>query len=584
MRLLVLYGSQTGTAQDVAEQIWRESHLLGFQGPVLSLEEYETQRLIEERLVVFVVATTGDGVEPDNMKQAWRFLLKRSLPAQSLQGMQFACLGLGDSSYPKFNYAAKKLHKRLLNLGATAVCPVGLCDDQHDYGHLGVSLAWTKDLWIALKGISGVDDSQLNGGHVQSPGKWLLKTLPKDSAIVPLETLLWTQKQAAHTFKLKNNQRTTAENHFQDVRFLKLEYQAEVLSWEPGDVLDVQPQNSEETVKEFFELIREHNLNFDEDTVVEVVSAHPDMPLPKAYATPLSLRQAAKYVWDLSAKPRQRFLEVLGFNCSDEMEKEKLVEFCSGEGIDDLVAYVNRPRRTLLEVLQDFRHATSRLTLEQLFEMMPLIQPRSFSIASDMSSGTLDLLVAVVNYKTIMHTPRLGLCSNWLKHLEAGSTELRGVVKKGTMVWPKDLSIPLIMVGPGTGIAPFRSIIQHRLQPQATGSAIGPLVVFFGCRNKSSDFHFEADFTAWTTAKQVEAHFAFSRDEDHKVYVQHLITKNGPYLAGLIKDRNAFIYVAGNSNNMPKSVREAFIEILGGDADYVDLMIKQRRYQEETWA
>jgi len=247
MRLLVLYGSQTGTAQDVAEQIWRESHQLGFQGPVLSFEEYEMSKLIEERLVVFVVATTGDGVEPDNMKLAWRFLLKRSLPAQSLQEMQFACLGLGDSSYPKFNYAAKKLSKRLQNLGATAVCPVGLCDDQHDYGHLGVSLAWTKDLWAALKGISGLDESKLNISN-QAIGKWLVRELPKDSHIAPLETLLWTQKQASHPFKIQDNQRTTALSHFQDVRFLRMKCQTEDLSWEPGDVLDVQPQNSDEAV------------------------------------------------------------------------------------------------------------------------------------------------------------------------------------------------------------------------------------------------------------------------------------------------------------------------------------------------
>ncbi|KAI8040711.1 NADPH-dependent diflavin oxidoreductase 1 [Drosophila gunungcola] len=582
MRLLVLYGSQTGTAQDVAEQIWRESHHLGFQGPVLSFEEYEMTQLVEERLVVFVVATTGDGVEPDNMKLAWRFLLKRSLPAQSLREMQFACLGLGDSSYPKFNYAAKKLSKRLLNLGATSVCPVGLCDDQHDYGHLGVSLGWTKDLWAALKGISGLDESKLNSGN-QTIGKWLVKELPRDSQVASSETLNWTQKQPSHAFKVRQNRRTTAVDHFQDVRFLRLQSQTEDLSWEPGDVLDVQPQNSDVCVKTFFDLTREHKLNFDETTVVEITSAHVDMPLPRAYSIPLSLHQAAKYVWDLSAKPRQRFLEVLGQNCTDELEKEKLLEFCSAEGIDDLVAYVNRPRRSILEVLDDFRHATASLTLVQLFEMMPLIQARSFSIASDESCSTLDLLVAVVEYKTIMHTPRLGLCSNWLKNLEPGA-ELRGVVKRGTMVWPKDFSIPLIMVGPGTGIAPFRSVIQNRLHAQSTGSAIGPLIVFFGCRNKTADFHFEKDFSTWTTAKQVEAHIAFSRDQDHKVYVQHLITKNGDRLAKLIKDQNAFIYVAGNSNNMPKSVREAFIEILNGDADYVDLMIKQRRYQEETWA
>ncbi|XP_017136243.1 NADPH-dependent diflavin oxidoreductase 1 [Drosophila miranda] len=583
MRLLVLYGSQTGTAQDVAEQIWRESRPLGFHGPVLSFEDYDMQQLIEERLVVFVVATTGDGIEPDNMKQAWRFLLKRSLPAQSLQGLQFACLGLGDSSYPKFNYAAKKLCKRLLNLGATSVCPLGLCDDQHDYGHLGVSLTWTRDLWTSLKSILGIDESKQNGAN-KTVSKWLVKELPGSvPLIVRLENLAWTQKQKCHSFKLKDNMRTTAESHFQDVRFLRLESLSEYLSWEPGDVLDLQPQNSDEAVNTFFELLREHRLNFDETTAVEVLATYPDMPLPRAFAAPITLVQAAKYVWDLSAKPRQRFFEVLGHNCSDEMESEKLAEFCSAEAIDDLVAYVNRPRRNLIEALQDFRHATSTLTLSQLFEMMPLIQPRSFSIASDASSSTLDLLVAVVQYKTILHTPRLGLCSNWLKHLRPG-VEVCGIVKKGTMVWPQDLAIPLIMVGPGTGIAPFRSIIQNRLHAQSKGSRIGPLVVFFGCRNKAADFHFQEDFEAWTKDKLVEVHYAFSRDEDRKAYVQHQILKNGHHLAQLIKEQNAYIYVAGNSNNMPKAVREAFIEILDGQGDYVDLMLKQRRYQEETWA
>ncbi|EDW33252.1 GL24703 [Drosophila persimilis] len=583
MRLLVLYGSQTGTAQDVAEQIWRESRPLGFHGPVLSFEDYDMQQLIEERLVVFVVATTGDGIEPDNMKQAWRFLLKRSLPAQSLQGLQFACLGLGDSSYPKFNYAAKKLSKRLLNLGATSVSPLGLCDDQHDYGHLGVSLTWTRDLWTSLKSILGIENSKQNGAN-KTVSKWLVKEFPDSVPLnVRLENLAWTQKQKCHSFKLKDNMRTTAETHFQDVRFLRLESLSEYLSWEPGDVLDLQPQNSDEAVNTFFELLREHKLNFDETTAVEVLPTYPDMPLPRAFAAPITLVQAAKYVWDLSAKPRQRFFEVLGHNCSDEMESEKLAEFCSAEAIDDLVAYVNRPRRNLIEVLQDFRHATSTLTLSQLFEMMPLIQPRSFSIASDASSSTLDLLVAVVQYKTILHTPRLGLCSNWLKHLRPG-VEVYGIVKKGTMVWPQDLAIPLIMVGPGTGIAPFRSIIQNRLHAQSKGSRIGPLVVFFGCRNKAADFHFQEDFEAWTKDKLVEVHYAFSRDEDRKVYVQHQILKNSHHLAQLIKEQNAYIYVAGNSNNMPKAVREAFIEILDGQGDYVDLMLKQRRYQEETWA
>ncbi|KAH8365916.1 hypothetical protein KR093_007298 [Drosophila rubida] len=579
MRILVLYGSQTGTAQDVAEQIWRESRQWGFQGPVLSLDNYDIQQLVEERLVIFVVATTGDGTEPDNMKQAWRFLLKRSLPSNSLVGLQFACLGLGDSSYSKFNYAAKKLHKRLLNLGATSLCPLGLCDDQHDYGHLGISLAWTAALWESLSGTLALRKET----KPLDVKMWNVHVL-EQSPSLDEQRLQWTQKQPPQLFKLKENARTTAADHFQDVHLLRLEGNgSEMTTWQPGDVLDMQPQNSAQKVQEFFELLAEHQLPFGASTVVEVTSAHADLPLPLAYTTPLSLDQAARYIWDLTAKPRQRFLEVLAQNCEDELEREKLLEFCTAEGLDDLISYVNRPRRTLLELLQDFRHATSKLTLSQLFEMMPLIQARSFSIASDISAGTLDLLVAVVNYKTIMHTPRLGLCSNWLKQLPSG-VELRALIKPGTMSWPKDPLTPLIMIGPGTGIAPFRSIIQHRLQLQQTGVSIGPIVVFFGCRNRHKDYHFAADFEAWQANQQVEVHVAFSRDQDHKVYVQHLIKECGSQLAKLIREQQAYVYVAGSSNNMPKAVREAFIEALDNDANYVDQMIKQRRYQEETWA
>lgn len=578
MRILVLYGSQTGTAQDLAEQIWRESQQWGFQGPVLSLEDYNIQQLIEERLVIFVVATTGDGMEPDNMKHAWRFLLKRSLPSNSLEGLQFACLGLGDSSYSKFNYAAKKLHKRLLNLGATSICPLGLCDDQHDYGHLGTSLAWTAALWKTLSDRLAVQKST----EPLEVKRWNVRVLQDDQRAASDDRLYWAQKHPAHVFKLLENNRTTAEDHFQDVRLLRLGSNgSEMPTWQPGDVIDVQPHNSSERVDEFFDLLKEHNLAFDANTVVEVTSAHKDLPLPQAYAEPLTLRQAATFIWDLSAKPRQRFLEVLSQNCNDEMEHEKLVEFCTAEGLDDLVAYVNRPRRTLLELLQDFRHATANLTLSQLFEMMPLIQIRSFSIASDVSSGALDLLVAVVNYKTIMHTPRLGLASNWLKNLPTG-VNVHAVIKPGTMSWPKELSTPIIMIGPGTGVAPFRSIIQNRLQQ--SGAEFGPLVLYFGCRNKEKDYHFQEDFKTWHDNQVVDVHVAFSRDQESKVYVQHLIKKHGAHLAKLIKEQNAYIYVAGSSNNMPKAVREAFIEALDNDANYLDHMIKQRRYQEETWA
>lgn len=149
-KLNILYGSQTGTAQDVAEYIWRESKKYHFTGTVQSMDQYEVKSLINEQLVVFVCSTTGQGDEPDNMTGFWKFLLRRGLPKDSLCGVSYAVLGLGDSSYNQFNFVAKRLNRRLQQLGGTPVVPTGLCDDQHDLGPSAVYMPWINDLWQKL--------------------------------------------------------------------------------------------------------------------------------------------------------------------------------------------------------------------------------------------------------------------------------------------------------------------------------------------------------------------------------------------------------------------------------------------------
>lgn len=150
-KLTILYGSQTGTAQDLAENIWRESKKYFFSGNVMPMDKYDVQLLISEKFVVFVCATTGQGEEPDNMKTFWKFLLRKNLPHDSLCGLECAVIGLGDSSYTKFNFVAKRLNKRLQQLGAKLLLPVGLCDDQHDLGASGVYVGWLNELWNKLE-------------------------------------------------------------------------------------------------------------------------------------------------------------------------------------------------------------------------------------------------------------------------------------------------------------------------------------------------------------------------------------------------------------------------------------------------
>lgn len=215
------------------------------------------------------------------------------------------------------------------------------------------------------------------------------------------------------------------------------------------------------------------------------------MPVPEYLKVPFQLKTVAKQLWDLSAVPRARTFKMLAINCDDELEKEKLLELSSAQGQEDLFTYVNRPRRTILEVLRDFHKATSKLNLQILFEIFQFIKTRSFSIASCYQYGQLDLLVAVVEYKTIISTPRKGLCSNWLKSLECGD-RIRAVIKKGTFQFTENPSQPIVMVAPGTGLAPFRSLLLeklHHIENHSSEKNDFQYSLFFGCRGEKLDFH-----------------------------------------------------------------------------------------------
>lgn len=217
------------------------------------------------------------------------------------------------------------------------------------------------------------------------------------------------------------------------------------------------------------------------------------MPVPDYLKQPIPLKMIVKQLWDLNAIPRPRAFKLLSVNCDDELEKEKLLELSSPEGQADLFAYANRPRRTILEVLRDFHKAASKLTIQMMFELFQFIKTRSFSIASCPEYGKLDLLVAIVKYKTILAKSREGLCSNWMKLLNAGD-EIQAVIKTGTFRIPNDenLATPIVMVGPGTGLAPFRSLLLQklcRLKHQKPNALNYPFTLFFGCRGEQLDFH-----------------------------------------------------------------------------------------------
>uniref|UniRef100_A0A182MRS2 NADPH-dependent diflavin oxidoreductase 1 n=1 Tax=Anopheles culicifacies TaxID=139723 RepID=A0A182MRS2_9DIPT len=578
-KLTILYGSQSGTAQDLAEQIWRESKMYFFRGNVLPMDEYDVSELIGERFVVCVCSTYGQGEEPDNMKRFWKFLLRKSLPTDSLQQVHFAVLGLGDSRYPKFNYVAKKLHKRLLQLGGAALLPVGLCDDQHDLGYGAVFLPWIDQLWEELGRIVPLPAGTHKLPESPREFRWkveLVEKCPQQTEAIDLYADV-TMPNGFQTVVVENR-RTTAKDHFQDVRMITFEKKA--VPWSSGDVLYVRPHNSSESIDQLFQLFQQHEIQLDRDTFVHVKAIDSEMPVPSILQRPLPLVVIAEQYWDLTAIPRARAFAVLAKHCSNELEREKLIEFSRYEGQEELFSYANRPRRTILEVLQDFPHATKCLTLEALFELFQPIKPRAFSIASAVESGKLQILVAVIEYRTKLSVPRRGLCSNWLKLLTPGQV-VNAWVRKSTFQLPADNKIPLVMIGPGTGLAPFRGILQERELSETPTSA--PLVLFFGCRSSTADFHCEEDLKRMEQSGMLQLFCAFSRDQPDKIYVQHIIKQQGALLKKLLVENGGYVLVSGSSKSMPQAVKEALIEAIG-DAQHIEDMIQANRYQEETWA
>ncbi|XP_037089133.1 NADPH-dependent diflavin oxidoreductase 1-like isoform X2 [Pollicipes pollicipes] len=591
-RLVVLYGSQTGTAEDLAERIGREAKRLLFECEVCALDEYRTPALLHERLALFVVATTGQGDVPDNMASTWRLLLRKSLPADSLRALRFGVVALGDSSYAKFNFVGKRLHRRLLQLGAAPLLAPALGDDQHDLGPDAAVDPWLTQLWRQLDALCPLPAGRQPLPADRRPAPRFTVTHVDENGgehealngVAPEEEEEEEKGEAAtadglFVGRVRWNRRVTPEDHFQEVRLISLDVAGSGATYRPGDVVTVQPENLPEEVDQLLAL-----LEWPPDRLVLV-----DGPRAPRLPRPCSLRHLATHLLDIHAVPRRSFFELLAHFAANEMEREKFAEFASAAGQQELFDYCNRPRRTALEVLADFPATARRLPLEYLLDMVPAVRPRSFSIASSQKvcPDEIQILVAVVRYRSRLASPRVGLCSTWLSRLTPGQP-VTLAVKPGTLRFPQEPERPVLMIGPGTGVAPFHSYISE----QATSDRPRPLCLFFGCRHRAADLFFGDEWRRLVDAGRLQLHCAFSRDQEDKVYVQHRLRQQAALVWRLVDAGGATVCVAGSARRMPQDVAEALVDVFreqGGltteQAEaYLQRLEREGRYQTETWS
>uniref|UniRef100_A0A8C6Z1J3 FAD-binding FR-type domain-containing protein n=1 Tax=Nothoprocta perdicaria TaxID=30464 RepID=A0A8C6Z1J3_NOTPE len=313
------------------------------------------------------------------LRTFWRFLFRKTLPPSSLCQMDYAVLGLGDSSYPKFNFVAKKLHKRVLQLGGSPLLPVqgGEPDAVIDPWLLAL---WDKilTLYPLPPGLDIISPDVL-------PPKYTLHYVAEDSSCSDGDVLQPRAAKAVpselHPFaaRMVSNERVTAESHFQDVRLIEFDITGSGIMFSAGDVVMIQPQNSPEDVQQFCQLLR-----LDPDRHFVLKPSEPGTALPALLPQPCTIRHLVTHYLDICSVPRRSFFELLSSLSASELEREKLQEFSSAQGQEELYSYCNRPRRSTLEVLWDFPHTACAIPAEYLLDLIPRIRPRAFSIASSL--------------------------------------------------------------------------------------------------------------------------------------------------------------------------------------------------------
>jgi sulfite reductase alpha subunit-like flavoprotein len=421
----------------------------------------------------------------------------------------------------------------------------------------------------------------------------------------------------SYSADLVANDRITAADHFQDVRLLDFRLDRNY-SYGPGAVAVVYPKNFPEDVDEFIKLMHWEDVA---DTSIEIVMSRSSAagqattPSPLRHldleSTDLTLRWLLENVLDIMSIPRRSFFANLAYfaGCSnedEEFQKERLLELANPELIDELWDYTTRPKRTILEVMMDF--TTIQIPWQYALSALPLMRGRQFSIASggdfkqDAEGRTrVQLLVAMADPPSpiIKWRRRYGVCTRYIATLQPGQKINIGMQQGYLDVQPSELEAPVVMIGPGTGVAPMRAMAQQRhawskeRTNEDSGKHLENDMLVFGCRGANTDYFFRDEWAQLSRTEGLQVWTAFSRDKDEpRSYVQDQIRQHAGTVYRAIHELNGRIYVCGSSGNMPKGVREAFLDVLVEQSAstsreeaeaYLDGMEKAGRYKQETW-
>ncbi len=540
--LTILFGSQTGTAEGLAKKTSKEAEKRGFKPKLVCMEKHDTVDLTKEENVLVITSTYGDGDPPDNAQAFWDYLKSESAPP--LTHLNFSVLALGDTNYAGFCQFGKQCDERFEQLGAQRVHPRVDCDVDYD----GSAKSWVEGVFSALSSSKGA-----------SPGA---TSDPSEVSAAPVaEASQGWSKNNPFPARLVTNRVLTGPGSGKEVRHFEISLEGSGLEYEAGDALGVMPANCPELVTDLLGA-----LGCDGEEAV----ATPD-------GAETSLRLALTQHYDI-IRPSQDFLHAASAHHAelagllDPARKEELKKWVWGREIIDVLLAMS-----------------PKFSVGELMAKLKKLQPRLYSISSSPKAhpGEVHLTVGAVRYES-HGRGRKGICSTFLADRCAADTPVPVFIQVSHgFRLPVNGDVPVIMCGPGTGIAPFRAFLEERL---ATG-AKGRNWLFFGDQKRATDFLYQETLEGWLGSGHVaRLDLAFSRDQAEKIYVQNRMLESATELWAWLQD-GAHFYVCGDASRMAKDVDAALhtiAETAGGlskeaAAEYVQKLKSEKRYQRDVY-
>ncbi|WP_312997156.1 NADPH-dependent assimilatory sulfite reductase flavoprotein subunit [Leclercia sp.] len=538
--ITLISASQTGNARRVAEALRDDLLAAKLNVNLVNAGDYKFKQIASEKLVVVVTSTQGEGEPPEEAVALHKFLFSKKAP--KLAGTAFAVFGLGDSSYEFFCQSGKDFDSKLAELGGERL----LDRVDTDVEYQAAAAEWRARIVDVLK--ARVPKETPAQAAVTAAG-----------VVNDIHTSPYT-KEAPLTASLAVNQKITGRDSEKDVRHIEIDLGDSGLRYQPGDALGVWYQNDPALVKELVEL-----LWLKGDEVVSVDGK--TLPLSEALQWHFELTvNTANIVENYATLTRsESLLPLVG-------DKAKLQHYAATTPIVDMV-----------------RFAPAQLDADALIGLLRPLTPRLYSIASAQAEveSEVHVTVGVVRYD-IEGRARAGGASSFLADRVEEEGEVRVFIEHNdNFRLPANPETPVIMIGPGTGIAPFRAFMQQRAADEAPGKNW----LFFGNPHFTEDFLYQVEWQRYVKEGVLSRiDLAWSRDQKQKIYVQDKLREQGAELWRWIND-GAHIYVCGDANRMAKDVEQALLEVIaefgGMDTESADEFLSElrveRRYQRDVY-